>query len=71
MIVCVYFAKRMLSPAAMCWYKSASYLVNIESTYIQTIVLTKYEAVLLFLLTVFRRFHGKWRETIIKNSEIF
>ena len=24
-----------------------------------------------FLLTVFRRFHGKWRETIIKNSEIF
>ena len=33
--------------------QSASYLVNIESTYIQTIVLTKYEAVLLFLLTVF------------------
>ena len=50
---------------------TASYLVNIESTYIQTIVLTKYDVVMLFLLTVFRRFHGKWRETIIKNSEIF
>ena len=24
-----------------------------------------------FSLTVFRRFHQKWRETIIKNSEIF
>ena len=32
---------------------------------------SKYEAVLLFLLTVFRRFHGKWRENTIKNSEIF
>ena len=24
-----------------------------------------------FSLTVFRRFHQKWRETILKNSEIF